>query len=387
MFELTEEQLMVRSMCRDFGEKELKEQAVEIDKSHKFPLETTRKLGELGLMGVMFPDKYNGAGMDYISYAIAVEEISKVCASSGVIVSAHTSLCCSPIYYFGTDAQKEKYLPKLCKGEHIGAFGLTEPGAGSDSGGTKTYADKTGNGFKLNGSKNFITNGQYADVHVTLAVTDKAGKKNKNSTFFIIEKDDKGFSVGKVEEKLGICASSTTEMIYEDCEIPADRMLGAPGDGFKIAMHTLDGGRIGIASQALGIAQAALEAMAKYANQREQFGAPIGKLQAIQWMIADTATEVAAARWLVYNAAALADKYGKERRHFSKEAAMAKLYAAECSHRAAHRCIQVHGGYGYVKEYIAERLYRDARITEIYEGTSEIQRLVIAASVLNEYAE
>jgi len=387
MFELTEEQLMVRNMCRDFAEKELREQAIEIDKSHQFPLETTKKLGELGLMGVMMPDKYGGAGMDYVSYAIAVEELSRVCASSGVIVSAHTSLCVSPIYYFGTEEQKQKYLPKLCKGEHIGAFGLTEPSAGSDSGGTKTFADKTGSGWKLNGSKNFITNGAYADEHVTLAVTDKAGKKNKNSTFFIIEKGDKGFSVGKTEDKLGICASSTTEMIYEDCEIPADRILGQPGEGFKIAMHTLDGGRVGIAAQALGIAQAALEEAGKYANMREQFGAPIGKLQAIQWMIADMATEIQAARWLVYHSAYLCDKHGKDRRPVGKYSAMAKMYASECAHRAAHKCIQIHGGYGFVKDYIAERLYRDARITEIYEGTNEIQRLVIGTTVLGEYAE
>lgn len=378
---------MVRNMCREFAENELREQAVEIDKTHRFPLETTRKLGELGIMGVVYDDKYGGAGMDYVSYAIAVEEISRVCASSGVIVSAHNSLCVSPINYFGTDAQKEKYLPKLCRGEHIGAFGLTEPNAGSDSGGTKTTAAKAGKGYVLNGSKNFITNGAYADVHVTLAITDRNATKNRNTSFFIIEKDDPGFSVGKVEDKLGICASSTTEMIYEDCDIPEDRMLGAPGEGFKIAMHTLDGGRVGIAAQALGIAQAALEEAAKYANMREQFGASIGKLQAIQWMIADMATEVEAARLLVYQAASLLDKNGSNRRPVSKYSAMAKLYASECAHRCAHKCIQIHGGYGYVKDYIAERLYRDARITEIYEGTSEIQRLVIATSVLSEFEE
>jgi len=387
MFELTEEQLMVRNMCREFAEKELREQAIEIDRTHRFPLETTRKLGELGIMGVVYPERYNGAGMDYVSYAIAVEEISRVCASSGVIVSAHNSLCLSPIYYFGTEAQKEKYLPKLCTGQHIGAFGLTEPSAGSDSAGTKTTATKGGKGYIINGSKNFITNGAYADVHVTLAVTDKNAPKNKNTSFFIIEKGDPGFSVGKVEDKLGICASSTTEMIYEDCDIPEDRMLGAPGEGFKIAMHTLDGGRVGIAAQALGIAQAALEEAAKYANMREQFGAPIGRLQAIQWMIADMATEIEAARLLVYQAAALLDKNGANRRPVSKYSAMAKLYASECAHRCTHKCIQIHGGYGYVKDYIAERLYRDARITEIYEGTSEIQRLVIATSVLSEFAD
>lgn len=387
MFELSEEQLMVRDMCRGFAEKELREQAVEIDKTHRFPLETTRKLGELGIMGVVYPEEYNGAGMDYVSYAIAVEEISRVCASSGVIVSAHNSLCLSPIYYFGTEEQKKKYLPKLCTGEHIGAFAITEPGAGSDSAGTKTSASKEGSNYILNGTKNFITNGGYADTHVTLAVTDKNGQKNKNTSFFIIEKGDPGFTVGKVEEKLGICASSTTEMVYVDCKVPEDRILGAPGDGFKIAMHTLDGGRVGIAAQALGIAQACLEEGAKYANMREQFGAPIGKLQAIQWMLADMATEIEASRLLVYKAADILSKNGKNRRPASKYAAMAKLYASECAHRCAHKCIQIHGGYGYVKEYIAERLYRDARITEIYEGTSEIQKLVIATNILAEFAE
>jgi len=387
MFELSEEQMMVRDMCRGFAEKNLREQAVEIDKTHKFPLETTKKLGELGIMGVVYPEEYNGAGMDYVSYAIAVEEISRVCASSGVIVSAHNSLCLSPIYYFGTEEQKKKYLPKLCSGEHIGAFAITEPAAGSDSGGTKTVAAKDGNGYILNGTKNFITNGGYADVHVTLAVTDKNAAKNKNTSFFIIEKGDPGFSVGKVEDKLGICASSTTEMVYQDCKIPEGRMIGAPGDGFKIAMHTLDGGRVGIAAQALGIAQAALEEAAKYANTREQFGAPIGKLQAIQWMLAEMATEIEASRLLVYKCADILSKNGKNRRPASKYAAMAKLYASECAHRCTHKCIQIHGGYGYVKEYIAERLYRDARITEIYEGTSEIQKLVIATNVLAEFAE
>ena len=387
MFDFTEEQLMVRDMCRGFAEKNLREQAVEIDKSHRFPLETTKMLGELGIMGVVYPEEYGGAGMDYLCYAIAVEEISRVCASQGVIVSAHNSLCLSPIYYFGTDEQKKKYVPKLAKGEHIGAFAITEPNAGSDSGGTKTVAVKDGGNYILNGSKNFITNGEYADIHVTLAVTDKNAAKNKNTSFFIIEKNDPGFKVGKVEEKLGICASSTTEMVYEDCKIPEDRMLGKPGEGFAIAMHTLDGGRVGIAAQALGIAQAALDAAAVYANERQQFGAPISKLQAIQWMLADMATEIEASRLLVYKAADLLQKNGKNRRPASKYAAMAKLYAAECAHRCTHKCIQIHGGYGYVKEYVAERLYRDARITEIYEGTSEIQRLVIAMSVINEYAK
>ncbi len=387
MFELTEEQLMLKDMCRGFAEKELREQAIEIDKSHKFPLETTKKMADLGLLGIVYPSDYNGADMDYVSYAIACEEISRVCASSGTILSAHNSLCLSPIYYFGTDEQKKKYMPTLCTGEKIGAFAITEPGAGSDSGGTAATAVKDGDYYILNGTKNFITNGEYADVHVTLAVTDKSAPKNKNTSFFIIEKGDPGFSVGKVEEKLGICASSTTEMVYDNCRIPADRLLGKTGEGFKIAMHTLDGGRVGIGAQALGIAQAALEEAAKYAHQRVQFGAPIAKLQSIQNMIADMATEIEAARLLVYKTASILDKNGADRRPASKNAAMAKLYASECAHRCTHKCIQIMGGYGYVKEYIAERLYRDARITEIYEGTSEIQRLVVAANVLAEYAE
>ena len=387
MFDLTEEQLMLRDMCRGFAEKKLRAQAIEIDNSHEFPLETTRQMAELGLMGVVYPGEYNGAEMDYVSYAIAVEEISRVCASSGVIVSAHNSLCLSPIYYFGTEEQKKKYLPRLCSGEHLGAFAITEPGAGSDAGGTTTTAILDGDSYILNGTKNFITNGGYADVHVTLAVTDKAGKKNKNTSMFIVEKGDPGFSVGKVEEKLGICASSTTEMVYEDCRIPADRLLGSPGEGFKISMHTLDGGRVGIAAQALGIAQAALDEAAKYAQERSQFGAPIARLQTIQNMLADMATEIEAARLLVYKAAAMLDKYGADRRPVSKNAAMAKLYASEAATRCTHKCIQIHGGYGFVKEYIPERLYRDARITEIYEGTSEIHRLVIASNVLAEYGQ
>lgn len=383
VFELTEEQQMVKDMCRDFGEKVLKEQAVEIDKTHRFPMETTKKLGELGMMGIVYPEEYNGSGMDYVSYSIAISELSKYCASTGTILAAHNSLCISPIYYFGTEAQKKKYLPKLCSGEHIGAFAITEPEAGSDAGGTKTTAVLKNGKWILNGSKNFITNGAVCDVHVVLAVTDKDRQKGRNTGFFIVEKGTPGFTVGKVEDKLGICASSTTEMVYDNCEIPEENILGKPGDGFKIAMHTLDGGRVGVAAQALGIAQAALDAAAEYAHQRKQFGKPISKLQAIQFMIADMATEIEAAWLLIYKTAELLNT--GDRRRASKYSAMAKLYASECAHRCTHKCMQIHGGYGYVKDYIAERLYRDARITEIYEGTSEIQRLVIGNSVLSEY--
>ncbi len=382
-FTLTEEQMMVRDMCKKFADNELKEQAIEIDRTHEFPMETTKKLGEMGIMGVVYPEEYNGSGMDYMCYAIAVEEISRGCASSGVIVSAHNSLCVSPIYYFGTEDQKKKYLPKLCTGEHIGAFAITEPEAGSDAGGTKTKGVLKDGKWILNGSKNFITNGGVADTFVVLAVTEGEGTKGGNSSMFIIEKGMPGFSIGKVEDKLGICASSTTEIIMDNCELSEENLLGNRGDGFKIAMHTLDGGRVGIAAQALGIAQAALDEATSYALERVQFGKPIAKLQAIQWMIADMATEIEAARLLVYQAAAFMGT--GDRKRYSKYAAMAKLYASECAHRCSHKAIQIHGGYGYVKDYIVERLYRDARITEIYEGTSEVQRLVIANSVLKEY--
>ncbi len=383
IFEFTEEQQMILDLCKDFGEKELREQAVIIDRTHEFPMQTTKKLGELGLMGIVTPEKYGGAGMDYTSYALAIKELSKYCASTGTIVAAHNSLCISPIYYFGSEKQKERYLPKLCTGEHIGAFAITEPEAGSDAGGTRTTAELQNGKWLLNGSKNFITNGAVCDVHVVLAVTNRESKKGNNTSMFIVEKGTKGFSVGKTEDKLGICASSTTEMIYDNCAIPEDNILASPGDGFKIAMHTLDGGRIGVAAQALGIAQAALDAAAEYAHTRVQFNKPIAKLQAIQWMIADMATEIEAAWLLIHKTAQILDQ--GDRRKASRYSAMAKLYASECAHRCAHKCIQIHGGYGYVKDYIAERLYRDARITEIYEGTSEIQRLVIGNSVLSDY--
>ena len=380
-FNLTEEQQMVREMCQSFAENELAPKAEHYDRTHEFPWEHVNKLKEMGMFGVVYPEEYNGSAMDYLSYAIAVEELSRGCASTGVIISAHNSLCLSPLYYFGTEEQKKKFVSKLTTGEWIGCFGITEPDAGSDAAGTKTTAVLKNGKWVLNGTKNFITNGGVADVAVVTAVTDKE-KGHRGLSFFIIEKGTPGFSVGKTEDKLGICASSTTELVFDNCEIPEANLLGELGDGFKIAMHTLDGGRVGIAAQALGIAQAALDESVAYANERQQFGKPIAKQQAIQWMIADMATEIEAARLLTYQAAEKMN--GGDRRVASKYAAMAKLYASECSHRATHKCIQIHGGYGYVKEYIAERLYRDARITEIYEGTSEIQRLVIAANVLKE---
>jgi len=381
-FSFTDEQQMLKDMVRSFADNELKETAEHYDKTHEFPMEYVKKMSEMGLMGVVYPEKYNGSGMDYISYAIAIEELSRGDASVGVICSAHNSLCTSPIYYFGTEAQKEKYVSKLTTGEWLGCFGITEPDAGSDAAGTKTTAVKRGDKYVLNGTKNFITNGGYADVSVVTAVTEK-GIGHKGLSFFIIEKGTPGFSVGNTEDKLGICASSTTELVFDNCEIPEENLLGNLGDGFKIAMHTLDGGRVGIAAQALGIAQAALDAAVPYAKDRKQFGKPIAGLQAIQWMIADMTTEIEAARLLVYQAAA---KIGTgERQRYSKYAAMAKLYASEASHRVTHKAIQIFGGYGYTKDYPVERFYRDARITEIYEGTSEIQRLVIANNTINEY--
>ncbi|MBN1534752.1 MAG: acyl-CoA dehydrogenase [Spirochaetes bacterium] len=380
-FQLTEEQLMLRDTCRQLAENDLKPKAAEYDRTHEFPWEHVKKLGELGIMGIVYPEEYNGAGMDYVSYAIAVEEISRGCASTGVIVSAHNSLCLSPIYYFGSEDIKKRILSRLTTGEWIGCFGITEPNAGSDAAGTTATAELKNGKWVLNGTKNFITNGGVASVAVVTAVTQK-GIGSKGLSFFLIEKGTPGFSVGKVEDKLGICASSTTELVFDNCEIPEGNILGKQGDGFKIAMHTLDGGRVGIAAQALGIAQAALDEALAYAKERKQFGKSISSFQAIQWMLADMATEIEAARLLVYQAANYMNTGDRQR--YSKYCAMAKLFASEMSHRVTHKAIQIFGGYGYCREYPVERFYRDARITEIYEGTSEIQRLVIANNLLKD---
>ena len=380
-FNLTDEQQMVQENCRRFADKYLKPKAAEYDKSHDFPWEHIKKLGEMGMMGIVYPEEYNGANMDYVSYAIIVEELSRGCASTGVIVCAHNSLCLSPIYYFGTDEQKKKYLSKLTTGEWIGCFGITEANAGSDAAGTTTTAVLKNGKWVINGTKNFITNGSVADVIVITALTEK-GVGHKGLSFFIIEKNTPGFSVGKLEDKLGICASPTSELIFDNCEIPESNLLGQKGDGFKIAMHTLDGGRVTIAAQAVGIAQAAFEEAVKYSKDRVQFNQPISNFQAIQWMIADMATEIEAARLLVYQAATLIGT--GDRRKYSKQAAMAKLFASEMSHRVTHKAIQIFGGYGFTRDYPVERFYRDSRITEIYEGTSEVQRMVIAGNVLKE---
>ena len=376
-FRLTEEQKMLQQTARKFAENEIKPLAAESDHSGKFPIETVKKLSELGFMGIPFPEKYGGAGLDYVSYAIAVEEISVACASTGVILSAHTSLCCDPIYAAGAEEQKHKFLAPLAKGAKIGCLGLTESSAGSDAANIKTNAVPDGNNWVINGTKLFITNAAEADIAVITANTDKA-QGHKGISTFIVEKGTPGFKVGKLEEKLGIKASSTAELIFEDCRIPKENLLGALGGGFKIALQTLDGGRIGIAAQAVGIARAALEASIKYSKERTQFNQPISNFQAIQWMLADMATRIDAARLLTMRAAHLKDS----KEPFSQQSAMAKLFASEVATDAAHKAIQIYGGYGYTKDYPVERFYRDARITEIYEGTSEIQRLVIATNLL-----
>ena len=378
-FDLTDEQRMILEMTRKFAEEELKPRAEKVDREHLFPKESVGKMAELGLMGMVFPEKYGGAGMDYVCYSIAIEEISRHCASTGVVMSAHTSLCSAPIYYFGTEQQKQKYLVPLAKGEKIGCFGMTEANAGSDSAGTRTTAKLNGDHYIVNGTKNFITNGREADIAVVLVRTGE--DKHKGLSMMIVEKGMPGFSVGKVEDKLGIRGSSTVELVFEDVKASKDNLLGKEGDGFKIGMHTLDGGRIGIASQALGIARGAMEEAIAFGKSREQFGRPIVDFQAIQWMLADMATEIDASRLLVWRAATLKDK-GDAR--FSKEAAMAKLFAAETAMKATTKSIQIHGGYGYTTDYPVERYFRDAKITEIYEGTSEIQRLVIANNVIKQ---
>ena len=376
-FSLTKEQEFVRKMVRDFAETEVEPLAADIDAEHRFPEETVEKMAQYGLLGVPFPTQYGGAGGDHISYAITVEELSKKCASTGVICSAHTSLCCWPIFNWGTEEQKRKYLPDLLSGKKLGAFGLTEPNAGTDASGQQTRAVDGGDCWILDGAKVFITNGGYADVFVVMAMTDKS-KGNHGISSFIVEKGDPGFSIGKTEDKMGICASSTTELIFQGCKIPKDRLLGEIGDGFKVAMSTLDGGRIGIASQALGIAQGALDVTIEYMKARKQFGKSLSKFQALQFVVADLETQIQAARLLVYRAADMKDKHLP----YGPAAAMAKLFAAETAMHVTTKCVQLHGGYGYTKDYPVERMMRDAKITEIYEGTSEVQRMVIAASVL-----
>ena len=376
-FDLSEEERMTRDCARDFAEKRLVPVAKELDANGEFPHALVAELAGLGLLGVPVPEQWGGGGMSSVAYALAVEELSRGCASVGVTVSAHTSLACDPILKFGTDAQKERFLKPLASGAKLGALAMTEPGAGSDLGAAQMVAVRDGESYVLNGTKIFITNGGVADIVVVLASTDRA-KKTKGLATFIVEKGTPGFTVGKTEHKLGIRASNTAELVFQDCRVPAANLLGGEGQGFKVGLGTLDGGRIGIAAQAVGIGRAALEKAVGYAKQRQQFGQAIGSFQAIQWMIADSATELDAARLLYLRAAALKDKGER----FSSEAAMAKLFASEAATKVTHRALQVHGGYGYTTEYPLERHYRDARITEIYEGTSEVMRMVIAGNAL-----
>ncbi|MCI8356873.1 MAG: acyl-CoA dehydrogenase [Lachnospiraceae bacterium] len=385
-FTLSKEHEMARTLFKEFAEKEAKPLAQEIDENHRFPRETVDKMAKLGFLGIPVPKEYGGQGCDPLTYTMCVEELSKVCGTTGVIVSAHTSLCCDPIQTYGTEEQKQKYLIPLAKGEKLGAFGLTEPGAGTDAQGQQTKAVLDGEEWVLNGSKCFITNGKEADVYVIFAITgtvEKRGRVSKEISAFIVEKGTPGFTFGTKENKMGICGSSTYELIFTDCRIPKDNLLGQKGKGFNIAMHTLDGGRIGIAAQALGLAEGALETTINYVKERKQFGRAIGAFQNTQFQLADMATKVQAAQMLVYNAAMKKAEYAKNPKiSYSVEAAMAKLYAAEVAMEVTTKAVQLHGGYGYIKEYDVERMMRDAKITEIYEGTSEVQRMVISGSLL-----
>jgi butyryl-CoA dehydrogenase len=377
LFLLNDHQKMILETARDFATKQIAPVAHELDQTGRFPKELVQQLGEMGFMGMMVPEEHGGAGLDSLSYAIAMEVISSACASTGVIMSVNNSLVCAPIEKYGSAEQKKKFLEPLASGKKLGCFALSEPGNGSDAVALRTVAKRDGDHYIINGTKNWITNGKEADVCVFFATIDKE-KGAKGVCAFIVEKGTPGFSVGKVEEKLGIHASSTTQLMFDNVRLPVSQLLGEEGQGFKIAMWTLDGGRIGIAAQAVGIASAALEAAKKFAREREAFGAPIGKLQGIQWHIADMATKVDAARLLTWRAAMKKDQGDK----YTREAAMAKLFASEAATWVANKGLQVHGGYGYVIEYPAERHYRDAKITEIYEGTSEIQRIVIGRTEL-----
>jgi butyryl-CoA dehydrogenase len=376
-FKYTEEERMMLQMVRSFAEKEIKPLAKETDKEHKYPAETVKKLAELGLMGVSVPVEYEGAGMSNICYAIAIEEISRHCAATGVIMSVNNSLACEPVKIFGSEEQKKTFLADMASGRKLGCLGLTEPNAGSDAANLATTAVLDGDEWVINGRKIFITNGNEADYCVLIAQTDKS-LGHRGICAFIVDLDNPGFSVGTLEDKLGIRGSSTAELVFEDCRIPKENLLGEMGKGFRVALTTLDGGRIGIASQALGIARGAIEDATAYAKERIRFGRPIAKLQAIQWMLADLTTQYEAARLLTHRAAWLKD----QDESYSKEAAMAKLMAAETAMKAATQGIQILGGYGYTTDYPLERYFRDAKITEIYEGTSEVMRLVIATNVL-----
>ena len=376
-FVLSKEQEMARQLFRDFAEKEVKPLAQEVDEEERFPAETVAKMQKFGFMGIPFPKDMGGQGCDSLTYAICVEELSRVCATTGVIVSAHTSLGCDPIKKFGTPEQIKKYLVPMAQGKLLGAVGLTEPNAGTDASGQQTKAVLEGDHYVLNGSKIFITNGGKADIYIIFAMTDKS-KGVKGISAFIVEKDFPGFSIGKKELKMGIRGSSTCELIFENCIVPKENLLGQEGKGFTIAMTTLDGGRVGIAAQALGIAQGAFDETVKYVKERKQVGRPISAFQNTQFQLADLKTKIEAARLLVYSAAVAKDT----KKRFSTDAAMAKLFAAEVAMEVTTKCVQLFGGYGYTRDYPVERMMRDAKITEIYEGTSEVQRMVISGGFL-----
>jgi alkylation response protein AidB-like acyl-CoA dehydrogenase len=377
-FSFTDDQQQLRRSVREFAESEIAPHVMEWDEASQFPLELIPKLGEMGLLGVIFPERYGGAGLGYVEYASVIEELARVDGSVGLIVAAHNSLCTNHIFKFGNEEQRKKYVEPLAQGKKLGCWSLTEPGAGSDAGGTRTVAVRNGNGWVLNGAKTFTTNGHYAHVCVAMAVTDKS-KGAKGISAFIVEKGTPGFRPGKKENKLGMRASDTSEVVFSDCRVPEANLLGDEGMGFVNTLQVLDGGRISIAALALGMAQGAYEAAVKYAKQRKQFGKAISEFQAIQFKLADMATEIDAARWLVYRAAWLADQNGPR---FTKESSMAKLYASEVGVRVANEAVQIFGGYGFVKDYPAEKFYRDSKLCTIGEGTSEIQRMVISRQIL-----
>jgi len=376
-YQLNEEQQMIQAMVREFAREVLLPNAAERDISKEFPSENLKKMGGLGLLGMNVPPEYNGAGVDSVSYSLALQEIAYACASTAVVMSVHNSVACGPIYLFGSDYLKETYLKPLAAGEKIGSFGVTEPSAGSDPASQKSKAVKDGDSYIINGTKLFITTGKNSDITVVTAYTDKE-KRHRGISAFIVEKGMPGFSVGKEEEKMGLRASDTVELIFEDCRVPKENLLGNEGDGFVIAMASLDGGRIGIASQSVGLAQACLDAAVNYAKERVQFNKTISQFQGIRWMIADMATQIEAARLMTFNAAAMRDR-GE---NFTAAASMAKVFASEMANKVAYQAIQIHGGYGYIKEYPVERYYRDARVLTLYEGTSEVQRIVIANHVI-----
>jgi butyryl-CoA dehydrogenase len=378
-FKLTNEQLMIQSMVREFSRKVIAPTAQERDRTKEFPADILRQMGELGFMGMMIPPEYEGEGADTVSYILALMEVAYSCASTAVVMSVHNSIVCESINYYGNAAQKEKFLKPLAAAEMIGAFALTEPHAGSDPVAQTTTAVRDGDDFIINGTKRFITSGNNSGLVIVTVKTDEQ-QRHKGISAFLVEKDRKGLIVGETEEKMGLCASDTTDLIFENCRVPAENILGNEGDGFKIAMTALDGGRIGIAAQSIGVAQAALDAAVKYAKNRSQFGQPISKFQGLRWMIADMATEIEAARQLTLSAAAMKDRGEK----YTAQASMAKLFASEMVNRVTATALQIHGGYGFIKDYPVERYYRDARVFTIYEGTSEIQRIVISNHILKD---